>query len=745
MRSSLLLLLALGCSDDKTAGGVSDHVSAPMVDTSEPTTTSSRVSDTATVLDSTTTTTDSGSTVGWVDAEQVLELSVDPLLVGTAVPLVVRGATPGDTVQIWRGTLGDLSDAPQSCVPELAVCLGIEDASLLVDGVADAAGEVHTSWAVNEPLGDYPLLQAVSGSEVSQRVMRRVVDVYPHELLDSDPFDDDDVAWVGDGDWYDLKGDRIDVFQFSVAAGQELLVHLVADSVGDLYYGMDGPRGNYVPQQFTPNDSALRWLTTQPYGGTYELSLEDEYAGPHWGHYDLRVRITDPATPSTWYIDADRDGFGDPATAFVDLNGTRLGVANGDDCDDTSAAFRPFAYDTCDDGLDQDCSGADRVCGDGLDDGTTQSLDEIDLVQTVGSEPYVVGADTDGDGRHEVWVGEGFGVAELPVDVPGVVQTTETYLDACCPGYQGMASAGDPSGDGADDLWIPDYTAGIGGEVYLVHGGTPGGRLADVAATRVWAPADAQLISVATGELDGDGAADVVFGGDEASTVWLLPGPVPTGDVELDAVAPTRLHGALDEQAGFEVGLADLDGDGLDEVWIERQYGGAYLASGPLQGVIDLTQDAAADIAGVRNLRAGDVDGDGQLDLVGDYDLADVDGDGVPEGGAVLFTSVPTGATDHTTATAQWHHEPSCSGDGIDLADLDGDGVDEVMLATSCSNQGQVFLIDDPSPGTTSALDASRARWLGGGREQLANVGDVDGDGIDDVYAFGHIVLGGSW
>mgnify|MGYP003885325021 CR=1 FL=1 len=354
-------------------------------------------------------------------------------------------------------------------------------------------------------------------------------------------------------------------------------------------------------------------------------------------------------------------------------------------------------------------------------------------------------ADTDGDGRNEVWVGEGFHVAELPVDEPGVVDTVATYEDGCCPGYQGMAAAGDVSGDGVEDLWIPDYSAGVGGEVYLVHGGTPGGVLAEVAASRAWAPADAQLISVATGELDGDGAADVVFGADEASTVWVVPGPVPSGDLELEAVATARLFGGVDDQAGFEVGLADLDGDGLDDLWVERQTLGAYVLYGNPLGDVDLTQDAAADIAGVRNLRAGDVDGDGQVDLLGDYDVADLDGDGAADQGSVLFTAMPTGSVDHGAASSVWRHESPCSGNALDLADLDGDGLDEVVLASQCRTGGWVYLIDDPSPGTTLALDAARGVWRGAGRDGLATVGDVNGDGIDDVYAFGHIVLGGSW
>ena len=59
---------------------------------------------------------------------------------------------------------------------------------------------------------------------------------------------------------------------------------------------------------------------------------------------------------STWYADADGDGFGDPTTAHLDC-GTPEGVAaNGDDCDDTFAGAFPGNPEVCDE-QDNNCDG----------------------------------------------------------------------------------------------------------------------------------------------------------------------------------------------------------------------------------------------------------------------------------------------------------------------------------------------------------------------------------------------------
>ncbi|QQR86112.1 MAG: S8 family serine peptidase [Flavobacteriales bacterium] len=67
-----------------------------------------------------------------------------------------------------------------------------------------------------------------------------------------------------------------------------------------------------------------------------------------------------------WYVDADGDGYGQPATEAIVCTDPGPGFTqSGGDCDDTNAAVFPSAMEVCD-GLDNNC--------DGITDGTTEDF-----------------------------------------------------------------------------------------------------------------------------------------------------------------------------------------------------------------------------------------------------------------------------------------------------------------------------------------------------------------------------------
>ncbi len=84
---------------------------------------------------------------------------------------------------------------------------------------------------------------------------------------------------------------------------------------------------------------------------------------------------------STWYDDADSDGYGDPAVSVVACDPPFGHVSNADDCDDTRSTVSPDDPEICD-GRDNDC------------DGTVDGSDALDA--------NVYYADTDNDGYGDI-------------------------------------------------------------------------------------------------------------------------------------------------------------------------------------------------------------------------------------------------------------------------------------------------------------------------------------------------------
>lgn len=73
--------------------------------------------------------------------------------------------------------------------------------------------------------------------------------------------------------------------------------------------------------------------------------------------------IDEGLATTTYYEDADGDGYGDPASVVTDCSQPAGYVTNDDDCDDTNAAIHPGATDQTGNTIDENCDGVDGVVG----------------------------------------------------------------------------------------------------------------------------------------------------------------------------------------------------------------------------------------------------------------------------------------------------------------------------------------------------------------------------------------------
>lgn len=528
---------------------------------------------------------------------------------------------------------------------------------------------------------------------------------------------------------------------------------------------------------------------------------DDEVAGVHPGAEEICDGVDQDCDgevdEGTLYVDADADGYGDPAGGTGLCDAPPGSVVNADDCNDTDASIHPDAEEVCD-GIDQDCDGTiddhpaddDRwytdADGDGYGDpdsstracdqpaGTVSNRKDCDdgdaSVNPEATESWYDGVDqdcdeasdydVDGDGYESETYGGldcededsslgGPEVDSAEIGAAPLCGTMEVdgklYGEAA--GSQVGASycgQGDVDGDGEDDVVARATTVDADGKdtsaAYVMLGPVTGERSLSAAVGKVLGAGAV----VGLGSMDSDLYSDFVSlieDAEGASTLSVFQGPV-IGDLTADDADCVWYD---EDQIAFTLQLAgDTDGDGLDDVLTGYNDGtdrGTYLLTTLSTGTHDLSEVSASFSRSGENCSegsdsAGDTDADGLDDII----LTCVGGD--LSGGYLFFGSV-SGTHDPEDADAEilYFFAESANGAG----DTNGDGYDDLLMGWMDSREaylGYVLLIEGPFAGAVDASATAVATWTGSDENEFARVGasgsDLDGDGLADFTLWTH-------
>jgi hypothetical protein len=433
-----------------------------------------------------------------------------------------------------------------------------------------------------------------------------------------------------------------------------------------------------------------------PVGNVFDATdCDDGAAGTHPGATEVCdpldvdedcSGLADDADPgvtgqATWYADLDGDGFGEASTATISCDAPAGYVSDDEDCDDTRASVYPGAPAVCEDGVVNDCDSTSDGCersGSGL----VTAFDEAQFVRTTASDAL------------------GFAIARV----------------------------GDVDSDGYDDLFFAGYmidsSAGADvGAAYLYRGGTTSGT--EIAGTSPYAAmtgvrkngsADYLGYQIAgAGDFDGDHTIDVFVGAPNtragtsssgagaAGEAILFTHPNSTSLTRNSPLATVRLVGVgASDNLGFDVAAGvDVNDDGLADV-----VAGAY----------------GYDPASVSNAGAATVAFGGLTS--GEYALTS----------SSVYTWTGTSTSDQLGQAVGLH------------PDLDGDGFGDVLVAaykddaSGYTDNGSVYVVSGGAslPSSTAITSAADYVLAGVGNydtfgRSLANAGDVDGDGDDDL------------
>jgi len=274
------------------------------------------------------------------------------------------------------------------------------------------------------------------------------------------------------------------------------------------------------------------------------------------------------------------------------------------------------------------------------------------------------------------------------------------------------------------------------------------------------------------GDLDGDGGPDLILAGsgyavdENVPGIYVVPGPLRAGDELYVLLELTRDDARQITDSSYDswqaVGPGDLDGDGTDDLALAASvpdngiagvvWGGGAI-TGTCPGVADcvdlqLEAEDPALLGSIELDRAGDVDGDGVGDLLigaprrSGWSSDPTDGEAWLLSGADLSGERLTLLTDEEAVVRGWNDSPGGYLGGVGttvagLGDMNGDGLDDVIVGAPAGGEPQALLV----LGGGAQIQLERPADGEPGHDRYAETvgagGDVNGDCLADAVVTG--------
>lgn len=327
------------------------------------------------------------------------------------------------------------------------------------------------------------------------------------------------------------------------------------------------------------------------------------------------------------------------------------------------------------------------------------------------------------------------------IGVRAVNADSETVAEAAHAARRGVNC--DVNGDGYQDMAVgaPGYN-GKQGRVYVYHGGPSGIGTSPSKVLTGANVSDYFGVSLALGDVNGDGYADCVVGASgynsKTGRFYIYFGSADGIDSINSPASQYRDGDAAAESFGGPMALGDVNGDGYEDVALgapqySTNYGRAYVYHGSSSGIAAsaarvLTGSSGSSFGG--KLVIGDTNGDGYADLA-------VAAPTTARGAVYVYHGGASGIGAAASVSLAGENSGDAFGFNLTMGDSNGDGCAELVAAAPYYNSasGRVYIYSGGPAGIDSIsapvhVDAEGvSNFLG----SAMTMDDVSGDGYCDL------------
>jgi hypothetical protein len=291
----------------------------------------------------------------------------------------------------------------------------------------------------------------------------------------------------------------------------------------------------------------------------------------------------------------------------------------------------------------------------------------------------------------------------------------------------GKVAIGDLDGDGKSDMAVTNYNSN---KVFVLRNISSSGSITPASfAAKVDLTTGNSPSSVAIGDLDGDGKPDLVIANNFSNTVSVFRNISSSG-----SITPASFAARVDFTTGtrpLSVAIGDLDGDGKPDLAVTNMSSNTVSVLRNISSSGSITPASFAtkvDFTTGNNpysVAIGDLDGDGKPDLA----IANNFSNTV----SVFHNTSSPGSISSASFAAMVSFTAGTKPNSVAIGDLDGDGKPDLAVANRSSNTVSVFRNISSSGSISPASFAAKVDFTTGSDPASAAIGDLDGDGKADL------------